>query len=191
MDNELIKRLKRYIPGPGGYDSQFASDMVAAIDALTQQQEAEPVAYQSRMRPDWYHRHAWTPWESCSKGTYEDFKRVPVNAGWIYEARALYLHPPKPAAQPDRCEYCDGTGDVHSFDGEWLGSCAECLPAAQPQVPEGYRLVSEPKPNQNSQSFADRLAYWRTERPSEWLMDEFIRDAQILEAKLAAKEEWK
>ena len=22
------------------------------------------------------------------------------------------------------CEYCDGTGDVHSIDGEWRGSCA-------------------------------------------------------------------
>jgi 20S proteasome alpha/beta subunit len=22
-----------------------------------------------------------------------------------------------------RCEYCDGTGDVHRADGEWLGSC--------------------------------------------------------------------
>lgn len=22
-----------------------------------------------------------------------------------------------------RCEYCDGTGDVHRIDGEWLGQC--------------------------------------------------------------------
>ena len=21
------------------------------------------------------------------------------------------------------CEYCDGTGDVHSMDGEWRGAC--------------------------------------------------------------------
>jgi uncharacterized paraquat-inducible protein A len=25
-----------------------------------------------------------------------------------------------------RCEYCDGTGDVHSIDGEWRGECTEC-----------------------------------------------------------------
>jgi len=25
-----------------------------------------------------------------------------------------------------RCEYCDGTGDVHSIDGEWRGVCTEC-----------------------------------------------------------------
>ena len=26
-------------------------------------------------------------------------------------------------AQPENCEYCDGTGDVHSIDGEWRGVC--------------------------------------------------------------------
>lgn len=24
------------------------------------------------------------------------------------------------------CEYCDGTGDVHSVTGEWRGECHEC-----------------------------------------------------------------
>ena len=24
---------------------------------------------------------------------------------------------------PERCEYCDGTGDVTEFDGEWRGYC--------------------------------------------------------------------
>jgi hypothetical protein len=24
---------------------------------------------------------------------------------------------------PERCEYCDGTGDVIGFDGEWRGYC--------------------------------------------------------------------
>lgn len=27
---------------------------------------------------------------------------------------------------PPRCGYCDGTGDVHSLDGEWRGVCTEC-----------------------------------------------------------------
>lgn len=26
-------------------------------------------------------------------------------------------------AQPERCKYCDGTGDIHSIDGEWRGVC--------------------------------------------------------------------
>lgn len=27
-----------------------------------------------------------------------------------------------------RCTYCDGTGDVHRIDGEWLGECPDCKP---------------------------------------------------------------
>jgi len=30
------------------------------------------------------------------------------------------------AASFARCQYCDGTGDVHSIDGEWRGECTEC-----------------------------------------------------------------
>jgi uncharacterized paraquat-inducible protein A len=30
------------------------------------------------------------------------------------------------AASFERCQYCDGTGDVHSIDGEWRGECTEC-----------------------------------------------------------------
>lgn len=41
-------------------------------------------------------------------------------------------------AQP-RCPHCDGTGDVHSIDGEWRGVC-DCGAGAQP-VPEGMALV--------------------------------------------------
>lgn len=40
-----------------------------------------------------------------------------------------------------RCQYCDGTGDVHSIDGEWRGECTECdasnkAAAAQPSRAE-------------------------------------------------------
>jgi hypothetical protein len=31
--------------------------------------------------------------------------------------------PQAQAAPPARCEYCDGTGDVHSITGEWRGRC--------------------------------------------------------------------
>lgn len=34
-------------------------------------------------------------------------------------------------ADPKRCEYCDGTGDVHRADGEWLGECTVCKEAQQ------------------------------------------------------------
>lgn len=35
-------------------------------------------------------------------------------------------------AEP-RCEYCDGTGDIHRPDGEWLGECKECVKPAPAQ----------------------------------------------------------
>lgn len=31
---------------------------------------------------------------------------------------------------------------------------------------------------------SEDLRYWRAERPSEWMMDEFIRKAEALEARL-------
>lgn len=50
----------------------------------------------------------------------------------------------KEASAP--CRYCDGTGDVHSLDGEWRGECKECdvhkeaSDAAQDQGEAGDRL---------------------------------------------------
>lgn len=39
------------------------------------------------------------------------------------------------------CEYCNGTGDVHRADGEWLGEC-DCVKPKQPlAVPSGWKLV--------------------------------------------------
>lgn len=37
------------------------------------------------------------------------------------------------AEQQKRCEYCDGTGDVHSLDGKWRGMCT---------CPAGKKLAS-------------------------------------------------
>lgn len=34
--------------------------------------------------------------------------------------KQLYL---AAGAQPASCEYCDGTGDIHSADGKWFGRC--------------------------------------------------------------------
>lgn len=64
--------------------------------------DVKPVLYQRRMRPDWDSRNSWMQWENCSKGTFEDCKRVPVNGDWSYESRALYEHPPKPDMQLTR-----------------------------------------------------------------------------------------
>lgn len=49
-------------------------------------------------------------------------------------------------AEPKRCEYCDGTGDVTRADGEWLGECTVCKAAeqqAEPAEDEVSRLHTE------------------------------------------------
>jgi hypothetical protein len=48
-----------------------------------------PVAYQSRMRID-EDGYNFGDWYYVSKGTHEDHLRVPINADWEYETRALY-----------------------------------------------------------------------------------------------------
>jgi hypothetical protein len=37
------------------------------------------------------------------------------------------------AASFERCQYCDGTGDVHSIDGEWRGECTACDANKEPK----------------------------------------------------------
>ena len=59
--------------------------------------EAEPVEYQRRMRPLWDSQVVWTPWEKCTKGTYEDCIKVPVLHDWEHEVRALYTDQPAAA----------------------------------------------------------------------------------------------
>lgn len=56
--------------------------------------QAEPVEYQGRMRPMWRRDgEGWTEWATISRGTYDDYIRVPVNGDWQFEARALYSAP--------------------------------------------------------------------------------------------------
>ena len=50
------------------------------------------------------------------------------------------------AQQPqaeERCQYCDGTGDVHSIDGQWRGEC-HCQKQPQAEaVPDAMKVVLE------------------------------------------------
>lgn len=46
------------------------------------------------------------------------------------------------AASFARCQYCDGTGDVHSIDGEWRGECTECDAAKSKATAPAIESVS-------------------------------------------------
>ena len=99
---------------------QRKAEALEAARATPALPQGEPVAYQSRMRASW--SELWTQWEYCSKGSFEDYKRVPINGDWHYEARALYEHP---QALPQGVEewltnnyeflQCEDTGERASF----------------------------------------------------------------------------
>lgn len=152
MNNELIERIDAVLELWQGV-TVLPDDIYLLQDckaALTQQQEAEPVVYQGRMRPGWDERGIWAQWENCSKGTFEDYKRVPINCDWHFESRALYEHPPKPAALPDNdatlklSELMRGLEippasavNTPAFFYAVGKAIANQAKAAQPQVPEG------------------------------------------------------
>ena len=46
-----------------------------------------------------------------------------------------------PAPVEQRCTYCDGTGDVHSIDGEWRGTC-HCAAAPAPQAQDALQDIA-------------------------------------------------
>lgn len=59
---------------------------------------------------------------------------------WMYEQGRLAERDTRTHAQPgqaeDRCNHCDGTGDVHDLTGEWRGIC-DCI-AKPEREPVGY-----------------------------------------------------
>lgn len=55
--------------------------------------DAEPVAYQYRMKPEWH--DAWAKWQPCDKANFDDYVKAPVVNGWQFDARALFTHPPE------------------------------------------------------------------------------------------------
>ena len=94
--------------------------------AHTLAQQGEPVAYMAK------NKNGGT--ESLIRarlleqiGRSDDHDYTPLYAGVA------------PAPVEQRCTYCDGTGDVHSIDGEWRGTC-HCAAAPAPQpVHQGER----------------------------------------------------
>lgn len=51
----------------------------------------------------------------------------PYDSGWFHCKASVRVT--GEAQSAPRCEYCDGTGDVHNQVGEWLGTCQPCADA--------------------------------------------------------------
>jgi hypothetical protein len=111
--------------GARDYMRNLAAQTLLATPIAAQPAAAEPVLYQSRMRPGWRNATGWTDWENCSAGTAADYERTPVLHDWHYEVRRLYLAAPaQAAAVPEAVE--------RVFEQWWLKSA----PAA-----EFYRML--------------------------------------------------
>lgn len=73
------------------------------------------------------HRKTWRQLESLRDVAREALAVIerlrPANNGMgtIVRLKAALFQQAEP-----RCEHCDGAGDVHRADGEWLGECKEC-----------------------------------------------------------------
>lgn len=56
----------------------------------------------------------------------------------------IYTAPQPLAMEQKRCGYCDGTGDVHSVDGQWRGRCT-CPAGQQPTLTQSTAEGTKPK----------------------------------------------
>lgn len=86
-------------------------------------------------------RAAFEKWASADGFWSESIKRHPdgyylnreTRSQWnAWQARASLDTTSASRELPKHCEYCDDTGDVHSLDGEWRGTCTECIEAQAP-----------------------------------------------------------
>lgn len=97
--SEVLHRMRTHKVNHGKNTSPtliaFADEIESALAS------AEPVAYEERMRPVWDERAPWTPWERCSRESYENFASKPnpwISNDWEIQRRSLYTHA-KPAAK--------------------------------------------------------------------------------------------
>ncbi len=87
---QVLKVLE--YPGPSWPESR--TELAVVLRYKLSAPEPEPVAWQSRMRPDW-EENGWTQWKDCPKEQADNFCKTPRLHDWVYEARALYTAPPQ------------------------------------------------------------------------------------------------
>ncbi len=99
-----------------GMQKQMQSSVDKAVNRMVQPEPSvEPVAWQSRMRPDW-EENGWTEWKDCPKEQADNFWKTPRLNDWVYEARALYTAPPQRKWQGLTDEEAEQIIDAHWND---------------------------------------------------------------------------
>ena len=145
-------------------------------DCPKTQPEPEPVAWQSRMRPDW-EENGWTQWKDCPKEQADSFWKVPHLHDWVYEARALYTAPPQ---QPEQTEYLQFSGGMHV-----VCKCDKCVAQPEPE-PVAYGVLDDDGqinwtaeyPFSNEPGWPDSVPLYTAPPQREWqgLTDEEISE---------------
>ena len=95
-------------------DKVLARENVSLRATLEQIAATEPVAYLYEMATA-----MMTPGNYSGWVLKLEYQKPCVPEGAVRNLQELFTRP-MPA---QRCTYCDGTGDVHSIDGEWRGKC--------------------------------------------------------------------
>lgn len=126
---------------------QYEAGDMASAAAQGFRDGVASVVQQPQARPDF--SDEWTGYLKDGETPFERFlrERKDLDALTKLYQRALEENESLKAQQPQaekRCQYCDGTGDVHSIDGQWRGEChCQKQPQAEavPQAAEFYWLV--------------------------------------------------
>lgn len=190
--DDLVREVKR-IPDMALADNFNIKALRHAEDALARRpaRATQPTASNAGERdgPSTFRKCEHCGCETNAK------MRACCKAGWVddkvaSETRAALASKP-PASKQKRCGYCDGTGDVHSVDGQWRGRCT-CPAGQQP-------TLTQSKPSQDD--LRDKLqrqcttwgAYWRASDAHgvELTKDqavELLRDALNVEVEIKDKQ---
>ena len=87
-DTDFTKHIELWTP-----DTWQFTERLCNLAVAHSRKDAEPVAYQYRMKPEWH--DAWVKWQPCDKANFDDYVKAPVVNGWQFDARALFTNPPE------------------------------------------------------------------------------------------------
>lgn len=138
--------------------------------ALEVEQQAEPVAWQYRMRPDWgSKKDCWCPWKDCTREQAAMYQRVPLLHEWAFESRSLYTHP-----QPSIDNPCPPFTHVANLKLDELQRKGYAI--------SGYSIYHEDKHQHGFVTAAGLVGWWNSQGDShpqpkqQPLTDEQIHD---------------
>lgn len=184
----VIDQLREELAKAHEYGYQYRQERNRA------QQELAAIKSAPQSAPAGYVMVPVEPNEAMLDAMWNNVQQEPEDNQLKVLYKAILAAAPK---ADQRCEYCDGTGDVHRIDGEWLGECTMCdaAPKAEPvqgpvavcrdgygtidwyRVPSGgTKLYAAPQPVSDDARDAARYRWLRKVTPYRFKK---IQDASV------------